>query len=66
MDEEVYKRAIHYCVESYQETIDVQLFLANEGSVPLTYSDSISFSEMHYIFERVKNMLEQKQEALKS
>lgn len=55
-EELVYKK---YLYKSYEDTIVIQIYLA-DNNLPLSYTDSLSFSELHFIYNQVKEFVKEK------
>lgn len=50
-----------YLYNSYEHTITIQIYLA-DNSIPFSYTDEISFSELRFIFDQLKDYVEKKKE----
>lgn len=54
---------MRFCRNSNKELIRTQIFLA-DNNIPFAYSDTISISELFYLFNTLTEYLKEKNEAL--
>jgi hypothetical protein len=52
-----------FCKNSYKEVINVQIALA-DSKIPFTYTDTISLSELDFLYSSVNEYIEKKNSLL--
>lgn len=57
------RQCLNYCRDSFKETVRLQLYMAENG-VPITYTDTISLSELSYLFGITKEYQKEKNDSL--
>lgn len=63
IDPAVEKQALQFNRNSYKETIQLQIFFA-ENHIPFTYTDTISLSELSYLYSILNEYLKEKNDSL--
>jgi hypothetical protein len=63
MSAEAERQCILFNRDSYRETIRLQIFMA-ENDIPITYTDTISLSELTFLVTTMKDYLKEKGAAL--
>ena len=63
IDPEVERHCRSFCRDSYREVLRLQIFMA-ENDIPITYTDTISLSELNYLFEVLNDYLKEKNDSI--
>lgn len=63
IDEKAEKYCLVFNRTNYREVIRLQIYLA-ENNIPFTYTDTISISELEYLFKILNEYLKEKNDSL--
>lgn len=63
ISQDIERQCRMFCKNSYTETIKVQIALA-DSKIPFTYTDTISLSELDFLYSSVNEYLKEKNETL--
>lgn len=63
VEPDIERQALQYNRKSHKEIIQLQIFLA-ENHIPFTYTDTISLSELSYVYSILTEYLKEKNDAL--
>lgn len=61
--QDVERYCLQYCRASNKEVLRLQIYLS-ENNIPITYTDTISLSEMTYLYSVLSDYLKEKEDSL--
>lgn len=63
MDQRVVQEARNYCRSAYRDLLRSQVYLSDIGTIPMSYTDKLSISELDYLLDVTNEYIKDKNEA---